>query len=611
MAKSSAHIEPGNEGYFSHNSRQSFSQSQVFFDETNEVDLTKEEAFKIFRSELAARSEAYEKRVKQKIQRNTVTQLSAIVNLNQHHTLDDLKPIIDFIEKKLDTKIIQRAIHRDEGKLVHKTTEETLTSGEQFFCNPKDKKLYFDQEYKVPVDMHEWNIEKNYHAHLELLGIDSTGKSIRRNLTTTFFRELQDITADTLKMERGQKTKSYTKEQMTQIISAIGKKDTYGSEKEYASAFTSKAKELGIYINKYASKRKSTHQYKQDKAIENKATTEAVKGIKAKATKSNKAKRATIKQLKDLNKELRAELQQSGGTREAYALLEEEIRQFKQQIKDKELSEAELDKKIEELSNTIKTKNDLIGQAEDLLLDQEDKIDKLETKIEELENKEPEKVEVEKIVYQEDTTRIKELETQINTQEQTISDKDIQTSHLETQNQALKDKIATLPSSDTFEELKTLKNAYIKLREEKNKLYDEAYEVKTMELDPGVHHTIALPYKDHYLTSQKEINTLKLKLEEKEEEIEILEEGYSKIEDTVFGKDENRSVEEIVEGVNTIATILSNVSKYLKIGMGKLVELFTNDVPGKEEIEKEQPNKIESVLPKENNSSSGIKPMKP
>jgi len=130
MAKSSAHIEPGNAGYFSHNSRQSFSQSQVFFDETNEVDLTKEEAFKIFRSELAARGNDYEERVGQKLQQNTVTHLSAIVNLEQHHTLDNLNPLLHFIEERLDTKIIQRAIHRDEGKLVHKTTGEILTSGE-------------------------------------------------------------------------------------------------------------------------------------------------------------------------------------------------------------------------------------------------------------------------------------------------------------------------------------------------------------------------------------------------------------------------------------------------------------------------------------------------
>ena len=45
MAKASTHIAPGHGGYFSHNSRQSFSQSQVFFDEENEIGSTKEEAF--------------------------------------------------------------------------------------------------------------------------------------------------------------------------------------------------------------------------------------------------------------------------------------------------------------------------------------------------------------------------------------------------------------------------------------------------------------------------------------------------------------------------------------------------------------------------------------
>jgi len=547
MAKSSAHIEQGHGGYFSHNSRQNFTQSQVFFDETNEVDKTKEEAFELFRSLLEVRSNAYEERVNQKLQKNTVTHLSAIVNLEKHHTLESLNPIIDFIEKRLDTVVIQRSVHRDEGKLVHKISGDVLTSGEQFFCNPADQKLYFDQKYSNPVDMNQWTMEKNYHAHLEMMGIDSIGKSIRRNLTTTFFRELQDITAETLGMERGQKTQSYTKEQMTEITSAIGDKNTYENKKAYASAFTAKAKEMGIYINKYSSKRKSTNNYKKAKAIENKAIAKERAALKPKATQSNKAKRATITQLKEINKELRTQLQELGAKRENYAALEEEIKQLKQQIKDKELSEAELNTKNLKLSEQIK----------------------------ELEQKEPEKIEVEKIVYKENTTRIKELETKISTQEQTISNKESEISTLTKQNEALNKKIDTLPSSDTLEELKTLKNDF-----------EESTQI---------------------------IETLQTEVKKKEDEIYSLEDGYSEIEETIFGKDEKRSVDDIVKGVSNVVNALSNISKYFKIGIQKMVSMFIDHVPKKEEVEKEVFPKIDSILTsdEEKSSSPDMKRMRP
>jgi len=659
MAKSSIHIEPGNSGYFSHNSRQSFSQSQVFYDEENEIDKTKEEAFKMFRSELAPRIEAYEKRVGQILQRNTIIHLSAIINLEKHHTINDLNPIMHFISNRLDTKIIQNVIHRDEGKLVHKLTGETLTSGEQFFCNPADHKLYFDQEYKEPIDMSQWNMEKNYHAHVEILGIDSTGKSIRRNLTTTFFRELQDLTAQTLGMERGQRTKSYTKEQMIQITSAIGKKNTYNNEKEYASAFVSKAKELGIYINKYESKRKDTHRYKKDKAIENKATTEAIKGMKAKATKSNKAKRATIKQLKDFNKELRAELQQSGGTREEYAVLEEEIRQLKQQIKDKELTETELNQKITILTDTIQKNNRASKVKDQTISDQEAKISKLEdlayttvikktnvrgktlsipqkvsfkelneikdeeikalkTTITSLEKQSPkmEIKEVEKIIYREDTDHILELEEKTYTQGQTITDQENEISLLTTQNEALTAEVSTLPSSDTLEKINTLKSDLQKKDEEYWELWHLAYDddciIHTVD-NFGMSHDKVASFKERYEVSAKENVVLHSELSETTDQINILKEGYSQIENTLFENDENRPIETIVKEVTTIVAIVSNISKYLNLGMEKIKGLFGETVPDQEEVEKAESWKIESTLSTnvETNYSSEVKPIKP
>jgi chromosome segregation ATPase len=579
MAKSSIHIEPGHGGYFSHNSRQSFSQSQVFFDESNEIGSTKEEAFTLYREELKTRSAAYTKRTKQKLQNKTVTHLSAVVNLEQHHTLKDLKPLTKYLEDELDTKIIQTVIHRDEGKLVHKETGEILTSGEQFFCNPKDKKLYFDKDFKKPIDMSKWEIEKNYHAHIEFMGLTSKGKSIKRELTTWFFRKLQDKTAEVLKMERGEKTKpSYTKEQMKAIKKELKPKKSYTNDKAYGTAFTAIAKKLGYWKQRpKRTKRKDTHDYKAAKAKENELNAKAL---------------AKQKDLKTEIAKIRTELQTLKADRSKYAELEQLNKDLKDRIKQKDLTIEELQntafkilkksKKIKGKSFTSETKKSYKLLYEETI---ENKTD-LEAKL----TKEKANI---KTVYKEDTELTNTLKKQISTQEQTIANKDSEISSLTTQNQALNKKIATLPSLDTLEELKTLRNDF----EEKNSDYWELYalaydenHIETVYDQYGVAQDKTFSYKERYEQSEDKVDALKIKLVEKEDEIKTLE-----------------------EDLNILTTILSNVSKYLKIGMEKLVELFTDGIPGKEEIEKEQPNKIESVLPldKHNISYPSNKSMKP
>jgi hypothetical protein len=187
-AKSSIHFAPGGAGYFAHNDREKKTVNTIFSDEKNEYSCTSLEAITTYRAELSKRSIAYTNRTKQSLQKNAVTHRSAILNLHQHHTIEDLEPIIKKIEKDLDTKVLQVAIHRDEGH---------VENGEQI---------------------------KNYHAHIEIMGLDTTGTSLAQHqykntkqrttknkfkttrtkrLDSKYYRELQTFVADTLKMERG------------------------------------------------------------------------------------------------------------------------------------------------------------------------------------------------------------------------------------------------------------------------------------------------------------------------------------------------------------------------------------------------------------------------
>lgn len=249
MANSSIHIQGGSGGSVTHNSRETFSYSVVFKDENNELWNDSKDAFKIYRDELNIRTQAYTERTGQKLQKNALTQLSAVVNLEQHHSLKDLESIKNHLEKTFDTKVFQMSVHRDEGKLVNKQDENIkLVSGEDFFLNAKDNKLYFDKQFKKEIDMKEWNIEKNYHAHIEMMGLDSKGNGIKRNyMNIRTLSNIQTFVAKELDMQRGNQSV---------IINENGELERDFSNRK---------------------KRQDTHPFKESKKIENDAYLKASK----------------------------------------------------------------------------------------------------------------------------------------------------------------------------------------------------------------------------------------------------------------------------------------------------------------------------------------------
>ncbi len=312
MANSSIHIQGGSGGSVTHNSRETFSYSVVFKDENNELWNDSKDAFKIYRDELNIRTQAYTERTGQKLQKNALTQLSAVVNLEQHHSLKDLESIKNHLEKTFDTKVFQMSVHRDEGKLVNKQDENIkLVSGEDFFLNAKDNKLYFDKQFKKEIDMKEWNIEKNYHAHIEMMGLDSKGNGIKRNyMNIRTLSNIQTFVAKELDMQRGNQSV---------IINENGELERDFSNRK---------------------KRQDTHPFKESKKIENDAYLKASKELLA-----------TKEQLKEANNQLRTFMKDNGAGRQDYAELEKEKKILEEQLKAKELTQDGLLKKFKEIQD--------------------------------------------------------------------------------------------------------------------------------------------------------------------------------------------------------------------------------------------------------------------
>lgn len=304
MGKSSIHIQKASGGAITHNSRENYSKSVVFTDEKNELWNDKKQAYELYRTEINKRIEAYTNRTNQKLQKTAVTQLSAVINLEQHHTLKDLEKIKEELEKVFDTKVYQMAIHRDEGKLKHKETNEYLVSGIDFFYNPNDDKYYTSKRvedkkhiFENELNIFEYEIEKNYHAHIEMLGLDSKGQAIRQKMNRFVLSQIQDFTAQTLEMERG-----------------------------------------NLFTNSKSNKRLDTHDFKKSKKEEN----EVKKIIKNEKNKIVKKANEIIRNHKEDKKKLKEELEK----------LKEENLKFRQELKEYEAERADY-KKQEQLNKQL------------------------------------------------------------------------------------------------------------------------------------------------------------------------------------------------------------------------------------------------------------------
>lgn len=325
MGKSSIHIQKASNGAITHNSRENYSKSVVFTDEKNELWNDKKIAYEIYRSELKKRVEAYTNRTNQKLQKTAVTHLSAVVNLEQHHTLKDLEKIKDELEKVFDTKVFQMAIHRDEGKIKHKVSGEYLVSGIDFFYNPDDKKYYSKKDkhtFLNELNINDYDIEKNYHAHIELMGLDSQGQAIRQKMNRFVLSNLQDFTAQTLNMERGNN-----------------------------------------YQVKKSVKRLDTHEFKASKKEENEVK-KIVKNEKSKIVKKaneiinseredKKKLKAELEELKKENSKFREELKANQSLREDYKKQEDLNKQLQEDLKANKIELSEALAKIEELKKDI------------------------------------------------------------------------------------------------------------------------------------------------------------------------------------------------------------------------------------------------------------------
>lgn len=169
MAKASIHIEPIKSSSEVHNNRlKEFDYIRQELSEKNE--RWKERGISEVRKEI---EEKYLRNIGQKMQKTAEPIREGVVLLKPEHTMEDLFRLKEKLYKKLGIKTFQIYIHKDEGHW--KKNEEGV------------------KEHWAP----------NLHAHMVFDWTDEKGKSLRLNRKQMSL--IQDIVADTLEMERGQK----------------------------------------------------------------------------------------------------------------------------------------------------------------------------------------------------------------------------------------------------------------------------------------------------------------------------------------------------------------------------------------------------------------------
>ena len=211
MAKSSINILKNCAG-FSHNDRSEKKQPEYFlpveFRKENEFDRNGIEAQKLLDTYIKEAKENYKKETGQKFQ-GRVLNFEAVVNLNQNHTMEDLKKLNENIEKEFGFRAVQTAIHRDEGHI-------------------KDGRPIY-----------------NYHAHIVFCNLDKNGKTLLKNMTKSDLSKLQDLVSDNLQMERGKPAKETgAKHKHHTVYRAEKEKEHLENENKSLKMELVKAKEL-------------------------------------------------------------------------------------------------------------------------------------------------------------------------------------------------------------------------------------------------------------------------------------------------------------------------------------------------------------------------------
>ncbi|MBR2631730.1 MAG: hypothetical protein IKM68_10375 [Bacteroidaceae bacterium] len=142
-----------------------------------------------------------DKKGKQRVRQGCSPIREGVVNIKPDTTMEDLLRYVERVHERWGIRALQIHIHKDEGHY------EVMEQREQ--CQASLNIAESRQNSAEPDTEDPASWEPNYHAHIIWDWMDhDTGKSFKLN--TEDMSAIQDLVAETLDMQRGQKKKSET-----------------------------------------------------------------------------------------------------------------------------------------------------------------------------------------------------------------------------------------------------------------------------------------------------------------------------------------------------------------------------------------------------------------
>jgi len=270
MRFSSITIRKGGRHEFKHNDRTHPTKHSIFSQENNRVSVSGDEAFEEWKKDTDYFKTLWIEQHGKKMPKNTNTLLSAIVNLDERHTLDDLKKVGEFLSDYLGVKVYQVALHRDEG--------------------------YVDKEGKPHI---------NHHGHILMSGlrinkngiVESASKLLKRDALRFIHKkvaEILDMPLSPVKSGKRLDTNEYK-------IFAEKNSETIALNKKLREENYKLSREVNFYMNETIKRDKEIENLKES----NTELKERIKELKAKLDEVNERYDNTIEKAMRIIRKLR------------------------------------------------------------------------------------------------------------------------------------------------------------------------------------------------------------------------------------------------------------------------------------------------------------------
>lgn len=199
MAKSSINFAKSSTGSFAHNDRTVSPKYLIDNPNLNQVSCSADQAQTKWQELFHKAKINYEKCYGQKFQTSFAnTHWEAVVNLNAHHTLEDVEKLANRITQETGFTTLQISIHRDEGHINDNGKKEK---------NYHAHINFFTCDLKTGQQLYRRSVSKSERERIRRKNNIPIGEPIPKELTAVMDRtklsKLQDITAEILTMERG------------------------------------------------------------------------------------------------------------------------------------------------------------------------------------------------------------------------------------------------------------------------------------------------------------------------------------------------------------------------------------------------------------------------